>query len=117
MLHKFALHSNGLLFLGFPLIHSSPFITLTVINEYSLLYKIEGKQPNITLPYMLAAHLDVVPVSDKWVHQPFGGEIIDNIIYGRGAFDDKNSVMVNLLTNNLFINQVNCLTLGDIGSH
>ena len=60
-------------FSGFPLIHSSPFITLTVINGYSLLYKIEGSQPNATLPYMLAAHLDVVPVSDNWVYGPFNG--------------------------------------------
>lgn len=78
---------------SFPLIHSSPAITLTVINGYSLLYKIEGSQPNATRPYMLAAHLDVVPVGDNWVHQPFGGDIVDNIIYGRGAFDDKNTVM------------------------
>ena len=83
--------------LGFPLIHSSPAITLTVINGYSLLYKIEGSQPNATRPYMLAAHLDVVPVGDNWVHQPFGGDIVDNIIYGRGAFDDKNTVMVSRL--------------------
>lgn len=34
-------------------------IKLTLINEYSLLYEIQGKNDNGRLPYMLAAHLDV----------------------------------------------------------
>ncbi len=34
-------------------------------------------------------HLDVVPVSDNWSHDPFGGEIINNVIYARGAVDNK----------------------------
>jgi len=50
---------NVSLALGFPLIHSSDFIKLTVINQYSLLYKIQGKHEDARLPYMLAAHLDV----------------------------------------------------------
>ena len=35
------------------------------------------------------AHLDVVPAGDGWVHNPFGAEIIDGKIYGRGTGDDK----------------------------
>ena len=34
-------------------------------------------------------HLDVVPVSDNWKHDPFGAEIKDNVIYARGAVDNK----------------------------
>jgi len=34
-------------------------------------------------------HLDVVPEGDNWTYPPFGGEIHDNKIYGRGAIDDK----------------------------
>jgi acetylornithine deacetylase/succinyl-diaminopimelate desuccinylase-like protein len=46
---------------------------------------------------MLAAHLDVVPdANGTWkVAEPFEGRIIDGVIYGRGALDDKSSVMVN----------------------
>ena len=74
---------------------------MTVINGYSLLYKVRGsnnddKGDNVLPAYMLAAHLDVVPVANgTWkVAQPFEGRILDGVIYGRGALDDKSSVMV-----------------------
>lgn len=35
------------------------------------------------------AHADVVPVSGKWDYDPFGGEIVNDIMYGRGTSDDK----------------------------
>ena len=34
-------------------------------------------------------HLDVVPAGGKWKYPPYGGEIHDGRIYGRGAVDDK----------------------------
>ena len=34
-------------------------------------------------------HLDVVPVTEGWSHDPFGGEIADGALWGRGAEDDK----------------------------
>ena len=34
-------------------------------------------------------HLDVVPAGDGWIHAPFGGEISEGRIYGRGTLDDK----------------------------
>ena len=42
-------------------------------------------------PLLLNAHLDVVPVEGAaWTHPPFGGEIHDGWIWGRGAVDMKN---------------------------
>ncbi|MEL0099652.1 MAG: M20/M25/M40 family metallo-hydrolase, partial [Opitutae bacterium] len=37
---------------------------------------------------------DVVPVGDKalWTHEPFGGEIVNDKLYGRGAADRKGGV-------------------------
>lgn len=37
----------------------------------------------------ILAHLDVVPPGNGWDHDPFGGEIADGKIYGRGVVDDK----------------------------
>ena len=38
---------------------------------------------------LLLGHTDVVPVGDGWTKDPFGGEVIDGRIYGRGASDMK----------------------------
>lgn len=35
------------------------------------------------------SHLDVVPEGEGWTYPPYGGEIHDGKIYGRGAVDDK----------------------------
>jgi succinyl-diaminopimelate desuccinylase len=39
-------------------------------------------------------HTDVVPVGDAaaWTHDPFGGEIADGVLWGRGATDMKTGV-------------------------
>ncbi len=39
-------------------------------------------------------HTDVVPVGDAaaWTHDPFGGEIVDGVLWGRGATDMKTGV-------------------------
>lgn len=34
-------------------------------------------------------HLDVVPAGEGWKYEPFGAEIHEGRIYGRGALDDK----------------------------
>jgi len=42
-------------------------------------------------PLLLLSHLDVVPaVAADWKHAPFGGEVIDGEIWGRGSLDTKN---------------------------
>ena len=37
----------------------------------------------------MLCHLDVVPAGDGWNHDPWGGEIENGRLYGRGATDDK----------------------------
>ena len=47
-----------------------------------------GKKEGPTL--LLNAHTDTVPVTPHgWTVDPFGGEVIDERVYGRGACDDK----------------------------
>lgn len=38
-------------------------------------------------------HLDVVPVGEGWQYPPFGAEIHDGRLYGRGVLDDKGPVI------------------------
>ncbi|GAA0180791.1 dipeptidase PepV [Clostridium sediminicola] len=41
-------------------------------------------------------HLDVVPEGKGWKYPPYGAEIHDNKIYGRGTIDDKGPIMAAL---------------------
>jgi acetylornithine deacetylase/succinyl-diaminopimelate desuccinylase-like protein len=53
----------------------------------SLVARIEGSDPDAS-SLCLAAHTDVVPVQpSEWTHDPFGGELIDGEVWGRGAVD------------------------------
>lgn len=38
-------------------------------------------------------HLDIVPLGEGWKYEPFGGEIHDGKLYGRGVLDDKGPVI------------------------
>jgi len=38
---------------------------------------------------LLNAHGDVVPPGEGWTHDPYGGEIVDGVIYGRAAAVSK----------------------------
>ena len=52
---------------------------------------IVGNQPGKTL--VLDGHIDTVPVNDeKWTRNPYGGDIDDGKIYGRGTTDMKGAV-------------------------
>ncbi|MBL8537774.1 MAG: M20/M25/M40 family metallo-hydrolase [Hyphomonadaceae bacterium] len=67
-----------------------------VIGDLSLLYTWVGSDP-AQPPLLLLAHQDVVPVPDEtraaWREDPFGGAIRDGVIWGRGANDDKGSLV------------------------
>ncbi len=79
---------------SFPLVHESA--QRTIINDYSLVYKFTGTEDGLK-PVLFMGHMDVVPVDDdslgKWTHEPFAGTIADGQIWGRGAIDDKSTVM------------------------
>lgn len=63
----------------------------------ALIGRIKGQSAADAL--LLMAHMDVVPVDrERWSTNPFGGEILDGYIYGRGAIDDKGMLASNLET-------------------
>jgi acetylornithine deacetylase/succinyl-diaminopimelate desuccinylase-like protein len=56
----------------------------------SLVARLEGSDPDAPT-LCLMGHTDVVPVTPAgWRHDPFGGELIDQEIWGRGAVDMLN---------------------------
>ena len=57
------------------------------------LYARWGKQ-GANRSFGFNGHTDVVPVGDAaaWKHDPFGAEIVDGVMYGRGACDMKSGV-------------------------
>ena len=55
----------------------------------SVVARLAGSDPDAGA-LVAHAHLDVVPVdADDWTHPPFGAEIHDGLLYGRGAVDMK----------------------------
>ena len=81
-------------FAVFPNLHASPLVQHEIVANYSLLYTIKGRNSALT-PYLLMAHLDVVPADpSKWDAPPFDAEIKDGFIYARGTIDFKQGVMV-----------------------
>ena len=71
-------------------------LTREVVANYSLLYTWTGSDTSLA-PILLMGHLDVVPVEagteSRWKHPPFAGEVADSFVWGRGAMDDKASVI------------------------
>jgi succinyl-diaminopimelate desuccinylase len=53
----------------------------------------QGAGPTIHLD----GHYDVVPVGNDWTTDPFGGELIDGWIYGRGAADMKSGLAAQVI--------------------
>jgi len=67
-----------------------------VVGGHGLVYTWAGSDPSLA-PIVLMAHQDVVPVTAgteaAWKHPPFAGAIADNAVWGRGAIDDKGSLI------------------------
>ena len=62
----------------------------SVAGRGNLVARIEGSDPNAP-SLLLMGHTDVVPVNaDRWQRDPFGGELVDGEVWGRGAVDMLN---------------------------
>lgn len=61
---------------------------------HSVLICVEGTDPGLP-GALLLAHQDVVPADDAgdWAHDPFGGHVDDEWVWGRGALDIKCMLM------------------------
>jgi carboxypeptidase PM20D1 len=61
-----------------------------VLSPYSLVYRWPGGGGGAEKPVLILAHYDVVPAeTEKWTADPFGAELRDGYVYGRGTLDMK----------------------------
>jgi len=70
--------------------HSKTFTDKDTPDIRNLYARFGTSAPN----FCFAGHTDVVPVGDPkgWTRDPFGGEVIDGMLYGRGASDMKTAI-------------------------
>ena len=63
----------------------------------SVVYTWPGKNAGLK-PILLMAHMDVVPIvpgtERSWAHAPFSGDVAGGYVWGRGAIDDKGSLVM-----------------------
>lgn len=82
---------------SFPRVHAT--LRREAVGRFSLLFRWAGADTALP-PVVLMAHQDVVPIEpgteSKWTHPPFAGEIAEGYVWGRGAMDDKGSLMAQL---------------------
>jgi carboxypeptidase PM20D1 len=78
----------------YPAAHAA--MTREVVSGHALLYTWPGIDPQ-RLPIVFMAHHDVVPVTPgteaDWRHAPFEGVVADGAVWGRGAVDNKGSLV------------------------
>ncbi len=79
---------------SFPRVHAT--LKHERVNGYGLLYEWTGSDSTLA-PVVLLAHQDVVPIEggteQKWTEPPFAGVIANGYVWGRGAIDDKGSLV------------------------
>lgn len=81
------LEKNGI---AYEILESAP-------GRANLLCRLQGDGSR--RPLLLNAHLDVVGVErEHWTHDPFGGELDQGFLWGRGALDMKNMAIMSLVT-------------------
>ena len=82
-------------------------VLVELAEEHGLLHSVREVAPGrpntmVTLPggegpgLLVLGHTDVVPVGDGWSVEPFGAEIRDRRIYGRGTADMKGGLAATL---------------------
>ncbi|MGC4192885.1 MAG: M20/M25/M40 family metallo-hydrolase [Thermomicrobiales bacterium] len=70
---------------GYEIVDSAP-------GRASIVARLQAESPTAK-PVLLMGHVDVVSVeADKWKRDPFGGDLVDGYLWGRGALDMKSQV-------------------------
>jgi succinyl-diaminopimelate desuccinylase len=72
--------------------------------RWNLVARREGRAPGDTVHFN--SHHDVVEVGSGWTTEPFGGELRDGRIYGRGTCDMKGGLAASIIAAEAFIEAV-----------
>jgi acetylornithine deacetylase/succinyl-diaminopimelate desuccinylase-like protein len=65
-------------------------------NRANVVARLHAQEPT-GRPVMLMGHTDVVTVEpERWERDPFGGDLVDGFVWGRGALDMKGQVAAEL---------------------
>ena len=81
-------------------------------NRANVFGKLKGNGNRKAL--LLNGHLDTVPPGDTdWEYDPYGGELVDGKIYGRGAADMKGGLAAMLVAMKI-VKELNCELQGDL---
>jgi len=68
----------------------------------NIIARFEGKRPGKTVHFN--SHIDVVEAGSDWTFDPFGAEIADGKIYGRGTCDMKGGLAASIIAAETYIN-------------
>lgn len=78
----------------FPRVHHE--LQVEEVGHGGLLFTWKGRDASVP-PIILMAHQDTVPVDPdtraRWTRDPWSGDVADGVIWGRGALDDKASLV------------------------
>ncbi len=81
----------------FPKVHAT--LKKEVVGQKALLFTWNGTNP-AAKPVALMAHQDMVPIAPgtekAWAVDPFGGDIKDGYIWGRGTLDNKGNLFAQM---------------------
>ena len=66
----------------------------TVLPRVNVMARMEGSVQKPVKHF--SGHFDVVPAGEGWTVDPFGGEIKDGNIYGRGSTDQKSGIAASI---------------------
>lgn len=91
---------------AFPKLHGA--LKKEKVGESSLLYTWQGTDASLA-PIILCAHMDVVPVEPgtetAWTHPAFDGLVEGGFVWGRGALDDKGSLITILAAVEMLVSE------------
>jgi succinyl-diaminopimelate desuccinylase len=69
--------------------------------RWNIVARKEGRAPGECLHFN--SHIDVVTVGDGWTTDPFGGELREDRIYGRGTCDMKGGLAASIIAAEAFV--------------